>query len=88
MNGITELLLKNRDDRIRQLQDEKHALLVAAQVAYTILADVRHEWDGRNTEEGQGALIALRESIAKATGRDPQDVQDEFSNVRAVAALR
>lgn len=60
-------------------------LLIAAQIAYTILADIRHHWEGRHTIEGQGALIALRDSIAQATGRDPQDVQDEFTNAKATS---
>ena len=60
-------------------------LLTAAQIAYTILADIRHHWEGRHTIEGQGALIALRDSIAQATGRDPQDVQDEFTNAKATS---
>ena len=61
-------------------------LLVAAQCAYTILADIRHQWAGRHTEEGQGTLVALREAIAQATGRDPQDVQDEYTNAQVAKA--
>ena len=52
-------------------------LLTVVQIAYTILADIRHQWEGRHTAEGQGALAAMRDAIAKATGRDPKDVQDE-----------
>lgn len=57
--------------------DEQHRLVKVIQIAYTILADVRHQWPGRHTEEGQGALVAMRDAIAKVTGRDAQTVQDE-----------
>src|ERR1044071_2002478 len=52
-------------------------LLTVAQIAYTILAAIRHQRPGRHTAQGQGALCALRDAIVKATGRDAQDVQDE-----------
>lgn len=61
---------------------ERDRLVKVIQIAYTILADVRHQWAGRHTAEGQGALVAMREAIAKATGRDPQDVQDEAQAVK------
>lgn len=56
--------------------------LDAAILAYEILADIRHQWKGRETPEGQIALVSLRDFIAKATGREAQDVQDEFTNLR------
>jgi len=58
-------------------------LLVAAMDAYSLLADVRHEWSGRSTSAGQRLLCDLRDAIAKATDRDPQDVQDHFSKGEA-----
>lgn len=64
----------------RKQRAEIAALLVAFQCAYTILADVRHQWPGRHTIEGQGVLCALRDAICKATGREAEDVQDEFTN--------
>ena len=55
-------------------------LLTTTKIAYTILADIRHQWHGRHTAEGQSALSAMRDAIAHAEGRDPKDVQDEFTN--------
>ena len=53
-------------------------------MAYVILADVRHEWPGRETMEGQGALSAMRDALAKAEGREPWEVQDEYAMARIV----
>lgn len=55
-------------------------LLAATKIAYTILADIRHDWAGRHTAEGQGALCAMRDAIAKAECREAEEVQDEYSN--------
>jgi len=54
-------------------------LIEAAQVAYVLLADIRNEWPGRHTREGQLTLCLLRDAIAKACGIDPQEVQDAAS---------
>lgn len=59
--------------------------LDAAMLAYEILADIRNQWKGRETPEGQIALVCLRDFIAKATGRDAQEVQDDFTNRRIAA---
>lgn len=61
-------------------------LLTTTKIAYTILADIRHEWKGRNTEEGQAALAAMRHAIAAAEGRDQQEVQDEYANAAIAKA--
>ena len=61
---------------------EKAELLACTKIAYTILADIRHQWKGRHTAEGQAALCAMRDAIAKDNGRDPQDVQDEYTNAK------
>ncbi len=65
---------------VERLRAERDALLKTTQVAYTILADIRHDWRGRHTAEGQSALCAMRDAIAKVTGRDVQDVQDDYTN--------
>ena len=67
---------------------EANARLIAsapellAEVAdqYTELADIHNEWPGRNTPEGQQRLCRLRDLICKATGRDAQDVQDDYTS--------
>ena len=59
-------------------------LLEASERAYAVLGDVRNQWFGRHSDAGQALLIALREAISKATGREPQDVQDDYCN-RAIA---
>lgn len=61
--------------------------LIGCQIAYTILADIRHNWAGRHTPEGQAALIALRDAISDATGANPQDVQDEYSSANIQKAM-
>lgn len=65
------------------LREQIAALLPAVQIAYTILADIRHQWNGRHTVEGQGALCAMRDAICAATGRDAEEVQDDYTNARA-----
>lgn len=65
------------------IADAGSNLLVAAKCAYTILADIRHNWSGRHSPEGQATLIVLRDSIAAAEGRNPEEVQDEYSTSAA-----
>lgn len=51
--------------------DERAAGYVAPsllQHAYTVLADIRHDWPGRVSPEGQSLLCAMREEVAKQTG--------------------
>ena len=52
---------------------------------YVLLADVRNQWNGRHTEAGQGLLIALRDSVCAVTGREAEDVQDDYGNRAAIA---
>lgn len=53
-------------------------LLEACEAAYTVLADISHEWRGRHTQEGQALLIQLRNAIAKTLGRSEEDVQNDY----------
>lgn len=55
-------------------------LFDAAETAYIILGDIFNEWKGRNTADGQHALCMLRDAIAKATGRELEDVQNDYCN--------
>lgn len=55
-------------------------LLAAVEAQYIELADIRNEWPGRNTAEGQQRLSRLRDLICKATGREAQDVQDDYTS--------
>lgn len=51
----------------------------ALKVAYRVLGDIRHQWPGRHTVEGQGALATMRDVIAEADGREPSEVQDAYA---------
>lgn len=53
---------------------------------YACLADIHHNWPGRDTIAGQRRLSRLRDLICKATGREPQDVQDDYTNRSTEAA--
>ena len=64
------------------------ALLPAVEACYMLLGTTGHEWPGRNTLEGQALLSALRDAICKATGREAQDVQDDYCNRIAKTAPR
>ena len=63
----------------RKMERDRRLLLIATRIAYTILGDVRHQWAGRHSPEGQGALIAMRDAIAYATGKEAMEVQDEHA---------
>lgn len=52
-------------------------LLKAASDAYSRLLSLG-QYEGRCTIKGQAELASLVDAIATATGRTPQDVQDEF----------
>lgn len=52
---------------------------------YVLLADVRNQWQGRHTAAGQRLLSDLRDSICSVTGREAQDVQDDYGNRAAIA---
>jgi hypothetical protein len=55
-------------------------MLAYIEAEYIELADIRNEWKGRSTIAGQQRLCRLRDLICKATGRDSQDVQDDYGN--------
>lgn len=55
-------------------------LLAALQDSYAVLADIKNNWPNRHTQEGQALLCKMRDALCLATGRDAQDVQDEYTN--------
>jgi len=55
-------------------------LLAALETAYETLGANNHHWVGRNTSLGQELLSAMCYAISQATGRDAQDVQDDYCN--------
>lgn len=69
----------------RRLNAAAPDLLAACEAAYTRLGDNTNQWSGRGTPEGQRLLINLREAICLATGRDPQEVQDDYCNRAALS---
>ena len=50
--------------------------LATLRAAYAVLADIRHNWPGRITPQGQALLSNLRDAIVEETGESPQEVQD------------
>ena len=66
-----------------RLISQAPAMLEALYEQYAFLADITHNWEGRHTTAGQARLIALRDLIVQATGRDEMEVQDEASMPRA-----
>ncbi len=48
--------------------------------AYAVLGDIRNQWVGRHTSEGQKLLCDLVDMIAAETGRDPEEVQNDYPN--------
>lgn len=58
--------------------------------AYTVLADIRHDWPGRTSPEGQTLLCAIRDSIAEQTGDTGENVSSgvQCPFVRAALAKR
>lgn len=71
-------------DTLRNAKAVVGDLLSWVEVEYITLADPRNEWPGRYTLDGQRRLCELRDLIARATGRDEQDVHDDYGN-RATA---
>lgn len=69
---------ENKEDWL--LQATAPDLLAAVESEYIFLADIHNEWPGRHSPEGQMKLCRLRDLICKATGRDAQDVQDDYGN--------
>lgn len=55
-------------------------LLAAVESEYIFLADIHNEWPGRHSADGQQKLCRLRDLICKATGREAQEVQDDYGN--------
>lgn len=66
-------------DEVKRKLASHDALVKACAHAYVLLADIDHEWRGRNTLAGQALLCELRDAIVAATGRDQQEVQDAAS---------
>lgn len=75
-----------REEANARLMAAAPELLAEVEREYETLADIRNEWAGRYTPQGQAKLCRLRDLIAKATGRTEQDVQDDFGN-RAIARI-
>lgn len=63
----------------KKIEAPTHHQLESAKTTYAFLADIRHEWPGRNTDGGQQLLSYLRDLIADATGQDHKTVQDNGS---------
>lgn len=72
--------MPNTDKNIQLISE----LLVACQQAYIILGDIHHQWPNRDTIHGQSVLANLRDAICAATGREAEDVQNDYCN-RALA---
>ena len=68
------------NDRDTSLIAAAPELFAEVEREYIELANPRNDWDGRHTPEGQKKLCRLRDLIAKATGRDSEDVQDDYGN--------
>ena len=45
---------------------------------YVKLADVRHQWEGRGTEEGQGLLCGILGALSDLAGKTPMETRDAF----------
>lgn len=60
-------------------------LLAEIEREYAELADVRNNWPGRNTTLGQAKLCRLRDLICLATGRDAENVQDDYGTRAAIS---
>lgn len=68
-------------DFARQLERENDELVAATSCAYRLLADISHNWHGRETAAGQKLLCDLRDAIARATNQPAELVQDEHSRI-------
>lgn len=55
-------------------------LLAEVEAEYAELSDITNQWTGRHSAEGQRRLCHLRDLICTATGRDAQEVQDDYAN--------
>lgn len=53
-------------------------MLAEIESEYEELSDITNEWPGRNTAQGQAKLCRLRDLISKATGREAEEVQDDY----------
>ena len=63
-------------------------LLEAVEQSYVILGGISNQWTGRHTIHGQSVLVNLRDAICAATGREAQEVQDDYCNRAAIAKAR
>ena len=85
---------KKKSDVLTEDEAEANARLIAAapellaeiEREYEEFGDIRNQWPGRHSSHGQAKLVRLRDLIAKATGRDPEGVQDDYTNRAAAKA--
>lgn len=76
----------NSNDAARREECKANARLIAAAPAllsiledvYVKFGDYRADWPGRHNATGQSLLGRMRDTIATATGRTDQDVQDDY----------
>lgn len=54
-------------------------LFAALQKAYSVLANIHHEWPGRNTREGQRLLCDMRDALSAASGIDAEEIQNKVA---------
>jgi len=55
-------------------------MLPIVEHVYETLGDVTNHYPERHSSHGQALLVALLEFIARETGRNEQDVQDDYCN--------
>ena len=77
--------LEAERDRLKAVNAE---LLEAVEQSYVILGGISNQWTGRHTIHGQSVLVNLRDAICAATGREAQEVQDDYCNRAALAKAR
>lgn len=63
-------------------------LLSILEDVYVKFGDYRADWPGRHTATGQYLLGRMRDTIATATGRTDQDVQDDYGTRLARSEAR
>lgn len=61
-----------------KVKAQRDAILPALEAAYAHFGDWTFDWPGRITPAGQTLLGLMRDAIAVATGRTPQEVQDDY----------
>ena len=81
-------IIADMQAEIDALRKERDKLLDYVESEYAELADFRNDWTGRNAPEGQWKLCRLRDLISETTGRDQEDVQNDFGTRRAIASVK